>query len=81
MGCEIYIHNDPQLFEALNLNKEAIEAEIGESLDWMELPKATASRIRLVLSCDPMEQEQWPKYFDWCATNMQKFSKTFLKHV
>jgi len=81
ISCEIYIGNDPQLFEELNSNKGAIEAEIGESLNWMELPKATASRIQLVIACDPMEQEQWPKYFEWCATYVQKFSTAFIKHV
>ncbi|OQY94041.1 MAG: hypothetical protein B6D37_09920 [Sphingobacteriales bacterium UTBCD1] len=81
VGCEIYIRNDKMLFDTFYKNKEAIEREIGEQLEWMELPDATASRILLTYNGNPKERIRWEEYFKWCITTVEKFSKVFKKYV
>ena len=81
IGCEMYIRDDPQLYEVFNENKESIEARIGESLSWKKLPNATASRILLVNKCDPTEKQNWPEYYEWCLTNAENFSEAFKIYV
>jgi hypothetical protein len=81
VGCEIYIRNDKALFDTFLKNKEAIEKEIGEQLEWMELPDATASRILLTYNGNLKERERWEEYFKWCITTVEKFSKVFKKYL
>ncbi len=81
VGCEIYIRNDKALFDTFHKNQETIEREIGEQLEWMELPDATASRILLCYDGNPKERERWNEYFNWCITVVEKFSKVFKKYV
>ena len=46
IACEVYIRDDPELYSEFLKNKPSIEGSVGAELDWMELPNATASRIR-----------------------------------
>jgi len=81
VGCEIYIRNDKALFDTFHKNQEIIEKEIGEQLEWMELPEATASRILLTYNGNPKERKRWEEYFKWCISTVEKFSKVFKKYV
>jgi Domain of unknown function (DUF4268) len=77
VGCEIYIRNDKVLFDTLHKNKEKIENALGEQLDWMELPEATASRILLVYNGNPKDKKRWVEYFKWSINTVEQFTKVF----
>ena len=49
IGVELYMRNDysKTFFRALEAQKESIETEFGEPLDWQELVGKKASRIAL----------------------------------
>lgn len=49
IGVELYMHGDADksAFRALFADKEAIEREFGEPLEWQELPTKKASRIAI----------------------------------
>lgn len=81
VGCEIYIRNDKELFDAFHLHKSKIEQEIGEELEWMELPDATASRILLTYKGNPKERNRWDEYFGWSKTTVDKFATVFKKYM
>lgn len=81
IGCEIYIRNDPALYNKFLNNKNEIEKILEESLNWMELPNATASRILLTNSCDPLDERNWPQYYQWCLNSVLKFVRTFSKFL
>lgn len=49
VGVELYINDGKELFESILPHKEAVESEMGLSLDWRELPTRKASRI---IICD-----------------------------
>ena len=81
VACEVYIRDDPTLYATFLENRTSIETAVGSELEWMELPTATASRIKLALSCDPKNKENWLDYHQWLVTTVEKFSSAFTPHV
>ncbi|GAB4038694.1 DUF4268 domain-containing protein [Spirosoma jeollabukense] len=80
IGCELYIHRDSDLYQKLSAEKELIETEIGESLNWMDLPDSTAFRIIINHNFNPNSESDWPVYFHWLKTKSEIFQKTFKKY-
>lgn len=61
-------------FHLLHDQKRAIEAEIGEKLDWRELPEKKHSYIVLSREdIDPENRKEWPNYFAWLKNGLEKF--------
>ncbi len=81
MACEIYIPDYKQLFTALHAQKEKIESELDEELEWEELPEKKASRIKLISSGNLSSQEQWENYHAWMLDRVSKFQKVFGKYI
>lgn len=81
LGCEIYIKRDKEFFYALQEQKDEIEREVGEKLEWMELPEKQASRIKLSTSGDLAKREDWDKMFAWFIDIATKFNRTFRKRI
>jgi hypothetical protein len=81
VGCELYIRKDKALYDALHQQQQFIENEIGEQLEWMELPEATASRVLLTYSGNPKDRERWEEYFKWCTSTVESFSRVFKRYM
>lgn len=81
IGCELYIQDSKELFRNLLLRKEQIEAEVGEMLDWQELPLKKASRIRIYTDGNIAESDKWGEYFNWFIEKIEIFQLVFLKHI
>lgn len=84
IGVELYISNDADklFFHTLLAQKDAIEKEFGEALDWQELPGKKASRIALFrLGVDPSDDTQFPDLHHWMMTKMDKFKSAFAARV
>jgi hypothetical protein len=81
VGCEIYIRNDKALFDIFHKNQAEIENELGEQLEWMELPDATASRILLTYRGNPKDKNRWREYYKWCVTTVENYSRVFKKYL
>ena len=81
LGCEIYIRNNSKLYQKLASKKDAIETQIGEGLEWLELPEATASRILLLKDGNPKDRDNWEEYFDWFCSKTDTFYKTFKPYI
>jgi hypothetical protein len=54
---------------------------VGQELEWMELPDATASRILLTYKGNPKDRKRWGEYFNWCTETVEKFNKAFKQFV
>ena len=82
VGCELYIGRSKELFSQLYQQKNAIEKELGleGKIDWQELPKRKASRIRTFTPFDFDDDKTWEQAFRWLAENCIKFKKTFSKN-
>jgi hypothetical protein len=84
IGVELYNHNDPNkaAFNRLHADKEAIEQEFGEPLDWQELLGKKASRIAIFRhGVDPSDENQRGEQHAWMLARMDRFRKVFAGRV
>ena len=79
LGCEIYLGGaEPKKrFHKLYEDKDEIEREIGEKLDWMELPQGKDCRIIIYTDGDIRDRENWNKCFEWFLEMTESFHKVF----
>lgn len=79
-GVELYFHRDPfkRAIRQLALQREAIEQEFGEPLEWQELPGKKASRIAIYrTNIDPSDQTNFPTLHQWMLERMDKYRQVF----
>ena len=81
VGVGFYINDDKELFRMLYGHKEEIEAEIGEELDWRELPEKKGSRILIKRHANLTVGQKWPQQFDWVMDRLVKMKKAFKKYI
>lgn len=80
IGCEIFIYDSKELYHHFFNNKEKIESELGKKLEWMELPKKKASRIKLSYKANINDVSCWEECFAWFKENAEKFQQVFGKY-
>jgi hypothetical protein len=80
-ACALTIQDNKPLYQQLLTHKADIERELGEQLEWMELPDAKASRIRTSLSGNFADKQKWPDQFAWLLHEAQKFHQVFPKYL
>jgi hypothetical protein len=85
---ELYIDStdqqkNKQIFDILFTDREAIEMEFGDALDWQRLDEKQASRIakRYYGYGSLYEPETWDELADTLIGDMIKFEKTFRKRI
>jgi hypothetical protein len=81
LGTELYIPGNKELYQKLLQHKTEIEAEIGETLEWMELPGKKASRIRVLTPGEFDNESSWESYWGWMLKEAEKFQRVFPKYV
>ncbi|MEX1995478.1 MAG: DUF4268 domain-containing protein [Candidatus Saccharimonadales bacterium] len=77
MSCEVYIPENKELFKTFELQKEKIERHLGSDIEWMELPRKKASRIKQSAPFDLSKETEWPDYFAWLLYRAESFRKSF----
>jgi hypothetical protein len=80
-GVELYIPDNKVLYNRLYAQKDAIENELGESLEWMELPGKKASRIKLAHNGNFDNQSEWESQFGWLIQTGENFRRVFPKYI
>ena len=58
-SVELYIRDNKELYAQLLRQKDAIERDLGEKPEWMELRGKKASRIRLSVPGDLWDESKW----------------------
>lgn len=84
IGVEIYIQNEQAqaFFELLYREKEEIEAEIEQALDWQELPGRKACRIVVYREdCALEDKDSWDEFLAWTTQNMEIFDRVFRPRI
>jgi hypothetical protein len=76
---EIWIGDNKEFYHNLEQHKEEIEADLGEKLEWLELPEKKASRIKISTTGDFDNQDKWEEYFEWLLQMTEKFQRVFPK--
>ena len=79
---EVYFPKEKSIIENLYKDKDEIENEFGENLDWQFLPNKIASRIALTRENTFLKQkENWDQYIDWAITKLDKLYQVFHKRL
>jgi hypothetical protein len=83
IGIDLYIQVPwkAEAFEALELQKESIEKEIGAELNWMPLEGKKTARILLETKILARSPENESKVKEWFTTNSVLMYKAFKKRV
>jgi hypothetical protein len=84
IGVELYAYDDSQkvAFHALYAQKDGVEKELGEPLEWQELPGKKAIRIALFKrDVDPSDEKQYPALHTWMLEKMERFKTVFADRI
>lgn len=81
VGCGLYIHRDESLYRKIESDLIVIKNELGEDIEFMELPDKAAFRIVKAYKGDPTDENKWPDYFSWLNEQAGKFQKVFKKYI
>ncbi|MEA1894638.1 MAG: DUF4268 domain-containing protein [Euryarchaeota archaeon] len=81
LRCEIYIPDSKELFNELFKQKDEIEDNLNEKLEWMELPSKKASNIRISRPDNINEPYEREEQFEWFKTQAELFQKVFPKYI
>jgi hypothetical protein len=82
LRAEVYMHKDKNIIKELSKEKEQIEKEFGEKLEWEFLPNRVASRIAIYRSDVYLEKEdQWKDYISWVIGKLEKLHDVFRKRL
>lgn len=78
---ELYIPDSKETYVELYKDHESIEKELGQKLEWQELPGKKASRIKVEKEADIDNASEWDKSFEWLKQQAESFQKVFGKHL
>lgn len=82
--AELYISSEKAkpFFYLLQEQREAIEKDLGYSIDWEELPSRRDSRISITLDdVDPENEADWPSQHAWLSKHLNDFHRVFVNRV
>jgi len=68
-------------FAILEQQREAIEQEFGEPLNWYCAENVRACRIFTRLPADLNKKESWLEYCEWLLSKLERLHKTFSRRV
>ena len=69
-------------YHLLEQEREAIEREVGETLEWRERPTDKQSDVRLFRrGVTPTDRQQWATYHDWLRQKLEAFYRAFAPRV
>ncbi len=81
IGCLIWIPNSKELYHKLFANKDVVEQELGEKLEWMEKPLKKASSVNLNREMSITDKANWDKCFEWMLDRAEKFYRIFNQYI
>lgn len=83
IGVRVYLHSRsaPGSFPQLLEQRNEIEAELGEQLQWDPNENAKDKTIVLTHDVDLNDRTKWPEYVDWMVNTTAKFRKVFMPRV
>ena len=80
IGVSISIGNDKEYFETLEKDKQIIEAELGNELQWVNNPDKAASSIRLLKKANAKKVEDRENQFAWLCEKAVQMREIALRY-
>jgi hypothetical protein len=78
----MYSEDAKAFFHLLLREKSQIEAELGETLHWDELPERKGARISISRDgCDFTAIDDWPRQHEWVAQSLEKMHHVFSSRI
>ena len=68
-------------FDLLYAQKEEIENEFGNKLEWAQKSGSKPRRILHVREADLSDDSKWPEYIRWMRTNLEKVDDVFRERI
>ncbi len=68
-------------FDALKLDRDAIERQLDFELKWEALPTVGACRVAVYRKCDPTDESDWPKQHEWLADRLNRMHRVLAPRV
>ena len=68
-------------FNQLFQNKDEIDSELSEKVEWREMLDKKESRIKLNCSADPWDRSAWRNQQAWLRDKLEEFHKVFSKRI
>lgn len=82
IGLHLKGDNAKPHFHLLKDQQQEIHNEIGETLEWNELPDNERSRICLnKRNTNPLDENDWPNQYEWFATHLELFDNVFRERI
>ena len=82
ISCVLVIKDDIEAFRELELQTEAVESEIGDSLLWNEAEGTKAhSKIASEREATLSNQNMWDEYHGWLIERGERFHKAFYDRI
>lgn len=83
IACEVYIAHpqSKRAFDLLMEQKEGIEIEFGEKLDWQKLLSKHACRIVLYRDADVTDRGAWPELYRWQLEKSEAIYRAFSDRI
>lgn len=69
------------LFDHLLAQREQIESEFGEPLEWRRLDDKKASIVTISHACAGHDRAQWPEAITWLVDHMRKIQQVFSPRI
>ncbi|MBN1998605.1 DUF4268 domain-containing protein [candidate division KSB1 bacterium] len=73
--------NSKFYFEKLSSNKEQIESEVGERLNWYNPEEKRMCRIFIRKSTNLREKDDWPNQHAWLLEKLETFHRVFQQRI
>ena len=74
-------NENKKIFDFIFSNKEKIEKNFGQCLNWSRLDDKRSSTISFEISIDSYDKNNWESIFDFFITNFPKFENTFKAYI
>ena len=84
MGIRLVMRdqNAEAYFHLLEEQQEGIHTEMGEMLEWNELPNYQSCRISLYKEdTDLLDENDWPHQYEWFTTQLEMFDTVFRERI
>lgn len=84
IGIWLYMEgNDAEAyFHLLKKQQEEIYNELGETLEWYELPDSGSSRICLNKGdTNPLDENDWLRQYEWFTAKLEQFNQVFRPRI
>ncbi len=83
VGIKVYIYSTlaDAALPQLEAQRDAIEAEVGEKLEWNPNPENRDKVIVLYRKASLRERDSWPGHLDWLMEMTRRFRKAFVPRI